>query len=176
MRPYLAQPYQLALEILDCCSGEEPMTVETIAQKVAINKNTARQVLSALREGGLILLSLQIEDGSVCRSISNLYRRSSKLWNEINFIVTNSEVDLYLAQIDFFKVLFYGNGLSQITGLIHVQATPCSNVIGKSCNGITERMGERISSTTGTGVYRQIFPWRVRRAWEQRQLSASRGL
>ena len=27
VRPYLAQPYQLALEILDCCSGEEPMTV-----------------------------------------------------------------------------------------------------------------------------------------------------
>ncbi len=54
VRPYLAQPYQLALEILDCCSGEEPMTVETIAQKIAVNKNTARQVLSALREGGLI--------------------------------------------------------------------------------------------------------------------------
>lgn len=54
VRPYLAQPYQLALEILDCCSADEPVSVEAIAQKVDVNKNTARQVLSALRDGGLI--------------------------------------------------------------------------------------------------------------------------
>lgn len=54
VRPYLDQPYQLALNILDCCEEAEGCTSEAIAQRLAISKSSVRQVLSALREGGLV--------------------------------------------------------------------------------------------------------------------------
>jgi hypothetical protein len=55
MRPYLDQPYQLALNILDCCSSTQLLTVEEISQPAGVTKETARQVLWALKEGGMPL-------------------------------------------------------------------------------------------------------------------------
>ncbi|MDX2230310.1 MAG: helix-turn-helix domain-containing protein [Leptolyngbyaceae cyanobacterium bins.349] len=56
VRPYLDQPYQLALNILDCCDGPDGCTAEEIAQRLTISKSSVRQVLSALREGGLVFM------------------------------------------------------------------------------------------------------------------------
>lgn len=57
VRPYLDQPYQLALRLLDCCDGSEYRSLEDIALTANVSKTTARQVLNALREGGLIMLT-----------------------------------------------------------------------------------------------------------------------
>lgn len=57
IRPYLDQPYQLALNILDCCEEMEGCTTEAIAQRLDLSKSSVRQVLSALRDGGLVLLA-----------------------------------------------------------------------------------------------------------------------
>jgi len=57
IRPYLDQPYQLALNILDCCEDPNCCTPEAIAQRLAISKSSVRQVLSALREGGLVFMA-----------------------------------------------------------------------------------------------------------------------
>lgn len=57
IRPYLDQPYQLALKLMDCCDGSEYRSVEDIALAAKVSKTTARQVLTALREGGLIILT-----------------------------------------------------------------------------------------------------------------------
>ncbi|MFW6357770.1 MAG: hypothetical protein ACOC0N_00930 [Chroococcales cyanobacterium] len=54
IRPYLDQPYQLALNVLDCCS-ETPQTIAEITEKVKINPETTRQVLKALQNGGVSL-------------------------------------------------------------------------------------------------------------------------
>lgn len=56
IRPYLDQPYQLALRLMDCCDGSEYCSMEEIAAAAAVNKNTACQVLSVLREGGLVVM------------------------------------------------------------------------------------------------------------------------
>jgi hypothetical protein len=53
VRPYLDRPYQLALNVLDCCDAAQPLTVREIAQSVGVAQETARQVLQALREGGM---------------------------------------------------------------------------------------------------------------------------
>lgn len=52
---YLDQPYQLALKILNCCCEVEYCTLEEIAQKAEISKDTARQIINALKDGGTIL-------------------------------------------------------------------------------------------------------------------------
>lgn len=56
IRPYLDQPYQLALNVMDCCNGSEYRSMEEIAAAAKVNKNTACQVLSALRNGGLVIM------------------------------------------------------------------------------------------------------------------------
>lgn len=53
IRPYLDQPYQMALAVLDRCSDTECRTVEDIAAAVKVSKSTTRQVLNALRNGGM---------------------------------------------------------------------------------------------------------------------------
>lgn len=53
IRPYLDSPYQLALKIIDCCDSAQPLTVKEIAQTVGVAQETARQILQALREGGM---------------------------------------------------------------------------------------------------------------------------
>jgi|GEM_PF-3230919 hypothetical protein len=53
VRPYLDQPYQLALNVLDCCSSPQPPLIADIAQLAGVTRETARQVLQALREGGM---------------------------------------------------------------------------------------------------------------------------
>lgn len=61
IRPYLDQPYQLALNILDCCEDTDCCTAEAIAQRLAISKSSVRQVLGALREGGLVVATRQAQ-------------------------------------------------------------------------------------------------------------------
>jgi hypothetical protein len=53
IRPFLDQPYQLALTVLDCCNPAQPLTVGDIAAAARVSKETARQVLQALKEGGM---------------------------------------------------------------------------------------------------------------------------
>lgn len=53
VRPYLERPYQMALKILDCCDSDRPLTVTEVAQLTGVSPDTARQVLLALREGGM---------------------------------------------------------------------------------------------------------------------------
>ncbi|MCU0569611.1 MAG: HTH domain-containing protein [Oculatellaceae cyanobacterium Prado106] len=53
VRPYLDQPYQLALKILDCCSATQATTLGEIAQQAGVTRETVRQVLLALKEGGI---------------------------------------------------------------------------------------------------------------------------
>lgn len=53
VRPYLDRPYQLALNILDCCGSTQPLTVREIAQTAGVAQETARQVLQVLKEGGM---------------------------------------------------------------------------------------------------------------------------
>jgi len=57
VRPYLDQPYQLALNVLDCCDDPSGCRTEDIAQQLGISKSSVRQVLSALREGGLVFMA-----------------------------------------------------------------------------------------------------------------------
>ncbi len=57
IRPYLDQPYQLALNILDCCEAIDGCTPDAIAQRLELSKSSVRQVLSALREGGLVFMA-----------------------------------------------------------------------------------------------------------------------
>jgi hypothetical protein len=51
--PYLDQPYRLALTILDCCNPNQPLEVGEIAQTAGVTKETTRQVLQALKAGGM---------------------------------------------------------------------------------------------------------------------------
>jgi hypothetical protein len=53
VRPYLDQPYQLALTILDCACGSQPLTVKEIAHSAGVAPQTTKQVLLALRESGM---------------------------------------------------------------------------------------------------------------------------
>lgn len=57
IRPYLDQPYQLALKLMDCCDGSKYRSIEDIALAAKVSKTTARQVLAALREEGLVILT-----------------------------------------------------------------------------------------------------------------------
>ncbi|MBD1848133.1 hypothetical protein H6F89_33230 [Cyanobacteria bacterium FACHB-63] len=57
VRPYLDQPYQLALKLMDCCDGSEYRSIEDIALTAKVSKTTARQVLNVLREGGLVIFT-----------------------------------------------------------------------------------------------------------------------
>lgn len=53
VRPYLEQPYQLSLNILDCCTSTQPLLVKEIATAAGVTRETVRQVLQALKEGGM---------------------------------------------------------------------------------------------------------------------------
>lgn len=53
IRPYLDSPYQLALKVIDCCDSARPLTIKEIAQTVGVAQETARQILQALKEGGM---------------------------------------------------------------------------------------------------------------------------
>ncbi|MEA5569673.1 hypothetical protein [Calothrix sp. UHCC 0171] len=53
IRPYLDQPYRLALNILDCCDRDNAITIDAIAQETSLNRETTRQVLKALESGGM---------------------------------------------------------------------------------------------------------------------------
>lgn len=55
VRPYLDQPYQLALKLIDCCDGSEYCSMEDLARSKR-EQNTACQALSALRNGGLVVV------------------------------------------------------------------------------------------------------------------------
>lgn len=59
LRPYLAQPYQSALKVLDCCSTEQPMTVEAIAQQTQLSQASVRQVLKVLQSAKLVTPTLR---------------------------------------------------------------------------------------------------------------------
>lgn len=52
IRPYLDQPYQLALKLMDGCNSSKYGSMEESAVAAKVSKNTARQVLSVLREMG----------------------------------------------------------------------------------------------------------------------------
>jgi biotin operon repressor len=54
IQPYLDQPYQLALKILNYCCSVEYCKLEEIAQKLEISKDTTRQIIKALKDGGTI--------------------------------------------------------------------------------------------------------------------------
>ncbi|WP_143467537.1 helix-turn-helix domain-containing protein [Leptolyngbya ohadii] len=54
LRPYLAQPYQSALKVLECCSTDQPMTIDAIAQQTQLNKSSVRQVLKVLKSVELV--------------------------------------------------------------------------------------------------------------------------
>ncbi|MGG6270464.1 hypothetical protein ACQ4M3_37145 [Leptolyngbya sp. AN03gr2] len=53
VRPYLDRPYQLALAILDRCDAPQPLSVKEIAQAIGVAPQTVKQVLLALKEGGM---------------------------------------------------------------------------------------------------------------------------
>jgi len=53
IRPYLAQPYQSALKVLDSCQPDQGITVEAIAQQTQLNRDSVRQVLKVLQSMGL---------------------------------------------------------------------------------------------------------------------------
>lgn len=54
LRPYLAQPYQSALKVLDCCNSGCPVTVEAIAQQTQLSKASVRQMLKVLQSVELV--------------------------------------------------------------------------------------------------------------------------
>ncbi|HCF26800.1 MAG TPA: hypothetical protein DEV81_06240 [Cyanobacteria bacterium UBA11049] len=54
IRHYLDEPYQLALKLIECCSDSQPFTIKEIAQKASLHTGTVRQVLNALRSGGML--------------------------------------------------------------------------------------------------------------------------
>jgi hypothetical protein len=54
VRPHLDQPQQTALKVLDCCSELEACLVADIAAIAQVNRETARQILTAL-EGRLVV-------------------------------------------------------------------------------------------------------------------------
>lgn len=56
IRPYLDQPYQLALKVMDCCNGSEYGSMEELAVAAKVSRNTAYQVLGVLRNSGLVIL------------------------------------------------------------------------------------------------------------------------
>lgn len=76
VRPYLDQPYQLALKIMDCCDGSQYQSLKEIATAAKVSKNTASQVLSALRNGGFVIMvgasgrweSLEVGQVEICKS------------------------------------------------------------------------------------------------------------
>ncbi len=51
--PYLDQPYQLALKILDCCLDGSPISLDEISTRTGIHKVTVRQVIGVFQEGGI---------------------------------------------------------------------------------------------------------------------------
>jgi transcription initiation factor IIE alpha subunit len=53
IRPYLDEPYLLALAIIDCFTDDRTLTIEEISQTTNLNKSTIYQVLNALRNGGM---------------------------------------------------------------------------------------------------------------------------
>ncbi len=53
VRPYLDRPYQLALTILDRCDSPQPLLAKEIAQAVGVSPQTVKQVLLALKDGGM---------------------------------------------------------------------------------------------------------------------------
>lgn len=53
VRPYLDRPYQLALTILDRCDAPQPIPVKDMAQTIGVSPQTVKQVLLALKEGGM---------------------------------------------------------------------------------------------------------------------------
>lgn len=53
VRPFLDRPYQLALTILDRCDTPESLPVKDIAEAVGVSPHTVKQVLLALKDGGM---------------------------------------------------------------------------------------------------------------------------
>jgi hypothetical protein len=54
VRPHLDEPHQTALKVLDCCSELEGCLVSDIAAIANLNRESTRQVLTAL-EGKLVI-------------------------------------------------------------------------------------------------------------------------
>lgn len=54
LRPYLAQPYQSALKVLDCCSSTHPITLDAISEQTQLSKDSVRQMLKVLQTVGLV--------------------------------------------------------------------------------------------------------------------------
>ena len=63
LRPYLAQPYQSALKVLDCCSGDCLMSVEEIEHHTRLSRASIRQILKVLRAEKLVIPLRNIENG-----------------------------------------------------------------------------------------------------------------
>lgn len=61
LRPYLAQPYQSALKVLDCCSTTHSMTVDEIALQTQLSKDSVRQVLKVLQTVGLVTATSSVK-------------------------------------------------------------------------------------------------------------------
>jgi transcription initiation factor IIE alpha subunit len=55
--PYLDQPYQLTLKVMDCCTEEKLVSIDAIATKTGINPVSVRQVLNLLQNSGVALQS-----------------------------------------------------------------------------------------------------------------------
>lgn len=53
VRPHLDRPCQLALNILDWCEEDYPLTLREIAQATGLSAPTVKQVLLALEAGGV---------------------------------------------------------------------------------------------------------------------------
>ena len=51
-RPYLAKPYQHAVDILNLLEGSEPIDGSTMAQVLKLHRNTVYAVIGALKAGG----------------------------------------------------------------------------------------------------------------------------
>ena len=52
IRPHLGASYQTALKVLDSCPVTHALSVEEIAQRANLNRESTRQILHALRDGG----------------------------------------------------------------------------------------------------------------------------
>ncbi len=84
VRPYLDRPYQLAFNILDCCDSTQPRTVREIAKMAGVAQETARQVLQALKEGGMTFAVKPTQGWQAAQesnTLSDSFSDASKLLN-----------------------------------------------------------------------------------------------
>ncbi|WP_088889051.1 HTH domain-containing protein [Leptolyngbya ohadii] len=79
VRPHLERPYQLALNILDSCEASRPLSVREIAERIGMSPETVRQVLLALKEGGMPFATCPGQGWQSVRAEGGLKTRSNSL-------------------------------------------------------------------------------------------------